>query len=147
MNLSTSLELFDRAVNLIPGGVNSPVRACRSVGTDPLFIDKADGAYIYDADGNRFIDYIGSWGPMILGHAHHEVIEAVEEAVRRGLSPADQSPRFGCPKIRPSRVSAKACRSRSTAARHRRVTWIFVWGPPLLDFVRSIGARSPCFLS
>ena len=75
---------------MIPGGVNSPVRACRSVGTDPLFIDRADGAYIYDVDGNRFIDYIGSWGPMILGHRHSAVLAAVESVLARGTS-------FGAP--------------------------------------------------
>ena len=61
MNLSTSRELYDRAVNLIPGGVNSPVRACKSVGADPVFIDRAEGCLIFDADGNRYIYYVGSW--------------------------------------------------------------------------------------
>ncbi|MBW2486892.1 MAG: aspartate aminotransferase family protein, partial [Deltaproteobacteria bacterium] len=65
MNLSNSKKLYERAVRLIPGGVNSPVRACQSVGADPLFIDRAEGCLIVDADGNRYIDYIGSWGPMI----------------------------------------------------------------------------------
>ena len=90
MNLSTSLELFDRAVNLIPGGVNSPVRACKSVGAEPLFIDHADGCLIFDADGNRYIDYIGSWGPLILGHRHPAVIDAIVSVLERGTS-------FGAP--------------------------------------------------
>lgn len=79
-------ELFKRAERLIPGGVNSPVRAFRAVGRAPLFVREASGAYITDADGNRYIDYVGSWGPMILGHAHPVVIEAVREAAARGTS-------------------------------------------------------------
>jgi len=90
MKKDISKKLFDQATALIPGGVNSPVRACRSVGTDPLFIDRADGAYIYDADGNRFIDYIGSWGPMILGHRPPAVLGAVADVLARGTS-------FGAP--------------------------------------------------
>ena len=74
MNHERSLKLYERAMGRIPGGVNSPVRACRSVGSDPVFIDRADGCYIYDADGNRYVDYIGSWGPMILGHRHPAVV-------------------------------------------------------------------------
>jgi glutamate-1-semialdehyde 2,1-aminomutase len=81
-----SAEWFRRAVEVIPGGVNSPVRAFRAVGGEPLFIRSARGAYLEDVDGNRFIDYVGSWGPMILGHAHPEVVRALREAVRRGTS-------------------------------------------------------------
>ena len=90
MDNTISKQLFSRAKALIPGGVNSPVRACRSVGTDPRFIDHAAGCRIYDADGNAYIDYIGSWGPMILGHGHPAVIEALEKTIRRGTS-------FGAP--------------------------------------------------
>ena len=90
MKLSTSLELFDRAVNLIPGGVNSPVRACKSVGAEPLFIDRAEGCLIFDADGNRYIDYVGSWGPLILGHRHPAVVDAIKSVLERGIS-------FGAP--------------------------------------------------
>jgi glutamate-1-semialdehyde aminotransferase len=79
-------QLFERAQQSIPGGVNSPVRAFRSVGGTPRFIERAQGPYFWDADGKRYIDYIGSWGPMILGHAHPEVVVAVSEAARRGLS-------------------------------------------------------------
>ncbi|HVZ25191.1 MAG TPA: glutamate-1-semialdehyde 2,1-aminomutase [Sediminibacterium sp.] len=79
MNTSKSSALFSRAQQSIPGGVNSPVRAFKSVGGTPLFIQKADGAYLYDADGNRYLDYIASWGPMILGHAHPRVIAAIRE--------------------------------------------------------------------
>jgi len=74
-----SQQLFQRAQQSIPGGVNSPVRAFKSVGGTPLFIDKAKGAYLYDADGNRYIDYIASWGPMILGHAYEPVVKAIQE--------------------------------------------------------------------
>lgn len=86
MNRSTSAELFAHAQQVIPGGVNSPVRAFKGVGGSPVFIRSAKGAYIEDEDGNRYIDYVGSWGPMILGHAHERVIEAVREAALRGTS-------------------------------------------------------------
>src|SRR5580704_7736281 len=79
MDIHKSSELFERAQKFIPGGVNSPVRAFKSVGGTPLFIKKAKGAYLYDADGNKYIDYIASWGPMILGHAHEEVVKAIQE--------------------------------------------------------------------
>jgi glutamate-1-semialdehyde 2,1-aminomutase len=79
MGINKSIELFERAQKTIPGGVNSPVRAFRSVGGTPLFINKAKGSYLYDADGNRYIDYIASWGPMILGHAHESVISAIQK--------------------------------------------------------------------
>ncbi len=79
-------ELFQRARQLMPGGVNSPVRAFKSVGGEPFFTARADGAYLWDVEGKRYIDYIGSWGPMIAGHNHPAVREAVEHAVRNGLS-------------------------------------------------------------
>jgi glutamate-1-semialdehyde 2,1-aminomutase len=81
-----SAAAFDRALRLMPGGVNSPARAFGAVGGTPLFIDRADGAYLFDVDGNRYIDYIGSWGPIILGHRHPEVVAALERAVARGTS-------------------------------------------------------------
>ncbi len=90
MSRKKSQAAFERAKQLIPGGVNSPARAFGGVGGEPLFIDHAGGAYLYDLDGNRYIDYIGSWGPMILGHAHPTVTEALEAAIRRGTS-------FGAP--------------------------------------------------
>ncbi|MFL6274098.1 MAG: glutamate-1-semialdehyde 2,1-aminomutase [Blastocatellia bacterium] len=91
-NLDTnrSSQLFARAERVIPGGVNSPVRAFRAVGREPLFIREAAGATVTDADGNRFIDYVGSWGPMLMGHAHPAIIEAVRDAASRGTS-------FGAP--------------------------------------------------
>src|SRR5437868_4961567 len=79
MNIERSKKLFERAQRSIPGGVNSPVRAFKSVGGTPLFISKAKGAYLFDADNNRYIDYIASWGPMILGHAYEPVIKAIQE--------------------------------------------------------------------
>jgi len=85
-----SSELYRRACEILPAGVNSPVRAFRSVGGDPLFYERGEGCHITDADGNRFIDYICSWGPLILGHAHPEVVEAVSTAAAAGLS-------FGAP--------------------------------------------------
>ncbi len=84
--MTTNHELFSRALPLIPGGVNSPVRAFRSVGGEPFFTRRADGAYLWDVEGKRYIDYVGSWGPMIVGHNHPFVREAVERAVRDGLS-------------------------------------------------------------
>lgn len=88
--LPNSEQLFSRAKAVIPGGVNSPVRAFKAVGGQPVFIRKAEGAYLYDEDGNRYIDYIGSWGPMILGHAHPAVVSAVQDAATRSTS-------FGAP--------------------------------------------------
>ncbi len=85
-----SKQLFEKAVTAIPGGVNSPVRACKSVGVDPVFIDRAKGCEIFDADGNKYIDYICSWGPMILGHRNPVVEEAVRAVLKRGTS-------FGAP--------------------------------------------------
>lgn len=90
MITSTSAQMFQQARKVIPGGVNSPVRACRSVGCDPLFIERAKGASIYDVDGNEYIDFVCSWGPMILGHAHPSVLAAIAEAMAYGTS-------FGAP--------------------------------------------------
>ena len=90
MKHDKSHALFSRAVELIPGGVNSPVRAFKSVGGEPFFVERADGAYLHDVDGNRYIDYVGSWGPMIVGHNHPQVRQAVQEAIGNGLS-------FGAP--------------------------------------------------
>jgi len=89
-SVQNSRDLYRKAQQLMPAGVNSPVRAFRAVGGDPLFIQKAQGAHLWDADGNRYIDYVGSWGPMILGHRHPKVMEAIERALARGTS-------FGAP--------------------------------------------------
>src|SRR3954453_13194770 len=88
-----SREAFDRACRVIPGGVNSPARAFGAVGGEPPFMARAEGAHLYDIDGNQYIDYIGSWGPMILGHARAEVLGAVTEAMASGTS-------FGAPTLR-----------------------------------------------
>src|SRR5262245_57420919 len=81
-----SLAAFERAKRAIPGGVNSPARAFGGVGGSPLFIARAEGPYLYDLDGNKYLDFIGSWGPMILGHGHPEVLAATMEAMKRGSS-------------------------------------------------------------
>ncbi|MBI4670353.1 MAG: glutamate-1-semialdehyde 2,1-aminomutase [Chloroflexi bacterium] len=86
LTTETSRELFTRAQQVIPGGVNSPVRAWRSVGGQPLFIARGAGAHIWDADGNEFLDYVASWGPLILGHAHPHVVAAIQDAAMRGTS-------------------------------------------------------------
>jgi len=86
MNISKSENLYARAQELLPGGVNSPVRAFKSVGGTPLFIDKANGAHLYDVDSNQYVDYVLSWGPMILGHAHPKVVEAIQAATANGTS-------------------------------------------------------------
>src|SRR5215211_3315814 len=90
MNISKSETLFTRAQGSIPGGVNSPVRAFKSVGGNPIFLQRAKGAYLYDVDGNQYLDYINSWGPMILGHAFEPVVEAIQKK-------AVESTSFGAP--------------------------------------------------
>ena len=90
LTLRNSRRFYERAQHSIPGGVNSPARAFDSVGGTPLFIDEAEGAYLTDADGNEYLDYVGSWGPMIFGHAHPDVVAAVQEQ-------AEASTSFGAP--------------------------------------------------
>lgn len=92
MNIQKSLTLFQEAQTLFPGGVNSPVRAFRAVGGQPLFIERGEGPYLYDVDGNRYIDYVLSWGPLITGHAHPKVIEAIQQAALKGTSYGAPSP-------------------------------------------------------
>jgi len=100
--MARSGDLFAAAQNHIPGGVNSPVRAFRGVGGDPVFIQSASGPYLFDADGKRYIDYVGSWGPMVVGHAHAQVIAAVAERIGKGLS-------FGAPTELETRMADKVC--------------------------------------
>lgn len=100
--ITNSKRLFEQAKKFIPGGVNSPVRAFRAVGGTPLFIKKAKGAFLYDEDGNEYIDLINSWGPMILGHAH----PLVENAVKEALS---ASPSFGAPTAREVEMAERIC--------------------------------------
>ncbi|MBI4679994.1 MAG: aminotransferase class III-fold pyridoxal phosphate-dependent enzyme, partial [Nitrospirae bacterium] len=90
LNQKKSNELFKKAKRIIPGGVNSPVRAFKAVGGSPLFIESAKGSKIYDVDGNEYIDYVLSWGPMILGHSHPTVVKALQKATEKGTS-------FGAP--------------------------------------------------
>ena len=98
MNHQKSEKLFSMAKAVIPGGVNSPVRAFRSVGCNPIFIERAVGSRIYDADGNAYIDYVGSWGPMILGHCHPKVVEAIQQTAASGAS-------FGAPTERETELA------------------------------------------
>ena len=100
--MSRSSELFTAAQKHIPGGVNSPVRAFKGVGGDPVFFKKAKGAYVYDEDGNQYIDYVGSWGPMIVGHAHPDVLKNVQETMQSGLS-------FGAPTELETLMADKVC--------------------------------------
>ena len=98
MNITSSIKAFEEAQTLIPGGVDSPVRAFKSVGGTPLFIEKGEGAYLYDIDGNRYVDYVQSWGPLIFGHRDEAIENAVCEAVRHGLS-------FGAPTLSESELA------------------------------------------
>ena len=84
--MTKSAELYQKAQQTIPGGVNSPVRAFNGVGGSPIFVERADGPLLFDADGKAYIDYVGSWGPMILGHNHVAIRDAVIDAAQRGLS-------------------------------------------------------------
>ena len=95
-------SLFEQAELSIPGGVNSPVRAFKGVGGEPIFIDHAKGAYIVDTQGKQYIDYVGSWGPMVLGHSHPAVVDAVKQAAEKGLS-------FGAPTVIETRMAEKVC--------------------------------------
>ncbi|SAK50198.1 glutamate-1-semialdehyde aminotransferase [Caballeronia hypogeia] len=101
--MSKNQVLFERAQRTIPGGVNSPVRAFRSVGGTPRFIERAEGAYFWDAEGKRYIDYIGSWGPMIVGHVHPEVLEAVQRVLVHGFS-------FGAPTEAEIEIAEEICK-------------------------------------
>ena len=109
-------ELFARAQKTIPGGVNSPVRAFRSVGGAPRFFVRGEGAYFWDADGKRYIDYVGSWGPLILGHAEPDAVRAVQETAAKGLS-------FGAPKDKP--LAAVSCTARTASGS----AWPRISGP------------------
>ena len=100
--MTRSHDLFVQAQKYIPGGVNSPVRAFRGVGGDPVFFKKAQGAYLYDEDGNKYVDYVGSWGPMIVGHSHPQVLKAVQEMVAQGLG-------YGAPTAIETEMAAKVC--------------------------------------
>src|SRR5215510_15900811 len=92
MKIHKSIKLFKEAQTLLPGGVDSPVRAFRAVGGQPLFIDRGEGPYLIDVDGNRYIDYVLSWGPLITGHAHPNVVKAIQDAAVKGTSYGAPSP-------------------------------------------------------
>lgn len=115
MNHTRSAALFAEAKQVIPGGVNSPVRAFKSVGCDPIFIARAEGPKIYDADGNAYIDYVGSWGPMILGHCHPKVVEAIQEAARSGAS-------FGAPTEKEITLAEMVCEAYPNIEKVRMVS-------------------------
>jgi glutamate-1-semialdehyde 2,1-aminomutase len=102
MNHQKSTDLFAKAKQVIPGGVNSPVRAFKSVGCEPIFISRAAGSKIFDADDNPYIDYVGSWGPMILGHCHPKVVEAIQKTAATGAS-------FGAPTARETQLAEMVC--------------------------------------
>ncbi|WP_231759327.1 glutamate-1-semialdehyde 2,1-aminomutase [Microbulbifer elongatus] len=121
--MSKSESLFAEAQKVIPGGVNSPVRAFRAVGGTPVFIERAEGAYLYDADEKRYIDYVQSWGPMVLGHAHPDVIDAVVEQAQSGLS-------FGAPTELETELAEELCR---------------VW--PKMDLVRFVNSGTEATMS
>jgi glutamate-1-semialdehyde 2,1-aminomutase len=104
LNVSSSKNLFAKARKIMPGGVNSPVRAWQAVGGSPVLIARGEGPRVYDVDGNSYLDYIGSWGPLILGHAHPEVVAAVQEAAARGLS-------FGAPTPGEVELAELLCRA------------------------------------
>ena len=108
-------ELFEQAQAVIPGGVNSPVRAFRAVGGTPRFFARGEGAYLWDADGKRYIDYVGSWGPLILGHAHPKVVEAVRGTALHGLS-------FGAPTALETELAQLLCRALPSMALVRLVS-------------------------
>src|SRR5215211_5557187 len=101
--MSRNQQLFERAQRTIPAGVNSPVRAFRSVGGTPRFFTRGEGPYLWDADGKRYIDYVGSWGPAILGHAHAGVVRSVQQAAAYGLS-------FGAPTESEIEIAEMLCR-------------------------------------
>ena len=104
MKTSQSRQMFNQAKRYIPGGVNSPVRAFKSVGGTPLFIRRAKGAHIYDVDGHGFLDYVQSWGPMILGHAHPVVVKAIQQAASEGTS-------YGAPTEKETHLARMVCKA------------------------------------
>ena len=133
--MSTNASLFERAQRVIPGGVNSPVRAFRAVGGTPRFITRAEGAYMWDAEGQRYIDYIGSWGPMILGHGHPEVLEAVQRAALDGFS-------FGAPTEREIELAEEILKLVPSAEQVRLVSSGTEAGMSAIRLARGFTGRS-----
>src|SRR5574343_1989109 len=137
MTPSTDLNdtLFERAKRVIPGGVNSPVRAFRAVGGTPRFVQRAQGAYFWDANGQKYIDYIGSWGPMILGHGHPAVLEAVQKAALDGLS-------FGAPTEREIELAEEILKLAPSAEQVRLVSSGTEAGMSAIRLARGYTGRS-----
>ncbi len=133
--MSTNTALFERAQRVIPGGVNSPVRAFRAVGGTPRFIARAQGAYMWDTEGQRYIDYIGSWGPMILGHGHPEVLEAVQKAALDGFS-------FGAPTEREVELAEEILKLVPSAQQVRLVSSGTEAGMSAIRLARGFTGRS-----
>ncbi len=115
MNTERSNELFDRAIRVIPGGVNSPVRAFKAVGGQPLFIERGEGAYLLDADGNRYLDCIGSWGPLLFGHNHPRIQEALRKQIEKGTT-------FGAPTALEVEMAETICRMITSCEKVRLVS-------------------------
>ena len=115
MKQTRSKQLYQRALQCMPGGVNSPVRAFKSVGQDPFFVASAKGPYVYDVDGHHFIDYVGSWGPMILGHADETIVTAMQQAVTRGVS-------YGIPNVHEVELAELLCQLMPTIESVRMVS-------------------------
>jgi glutamate-1-semialdehyde 2,1-aminomutase len=115
MKHEKSTQYFAQAKKVIPGGVNSPVRAFKSVGCDPIFIERSAGAYVYDADKQKYIDYVGSWGPMILGHCHPKVVEAIQQAASNGAS-------FGAPTYKEVELANLVCEAYPNIEKVRMVS-------------------------
>ena len=111
-----SAELYALALQRLPGGVNSPVRAMRAIGRGPIFVERGHGAELIDVDGNRYVDYVCSWGPLIHGHAHPEILAAISEAAAAGTT-------FGAPKVVPHSAA------RATASRIAGCAWPWISGP------------------
>jgi len=135
MSAPTNSSLFERAQRVIPGGVNSPVRAFRAVGGTPRFIQRAEGPYLWDAEGRRYIDYIGSWGPMILGHGHPAVLDAVHKAAQDGLS-------FGAPTEREIELAEEIIRLVPSVEQVRLVSSGTEAGMSALRLARGATGRS-----
>ena len=134
MRTDRSKELYATALGLMPGGVNSPARAWTAVGGEPLFVDRGGGARVWDADGNEYIDYVCSWGPLVLGHAHPEVVAAVTEAASRGTS-------FGAPTERETRLAELVAESLPSMERVRFVSSGTEAGMSALRLARAYAGR------
>src|SRR5207249_3033042 len=147
---SKSEALFAEALKYIPGGVNSPVRAFRAVGGQPFFVNKAKGAHIWDVDGNEYLDYVGTWGPAILGHAHPKIVKAVQQAAEQGTSFAIPNPfevtmqKRAKPPSHPAKIKLRA----SLSSRSRAMPVCICQNPAIWNFsARSPRPTAPCSFS